>query len=93
MTKLVKYARANAGHDYPGAELSLSTWRAQDDARWFGANIPGSLQSVEFVNVTAGPDKRPSYSYEGDQGTPLVKTPEAGGRASLILSQRAAVMP
>jgi hypothetical protein len=37
---------------YPaGAVLALVTWNQRDDPHWFGARIPGSPQSVEFVQV------------------------------------------
>ena len=45
-------AAARAGVAYPaGAVLGLVTWRQREDPHWFGARIPGSVVSVEFVEV------------------------------------------
>ena len=39
---------------YPaGAVLALVTWIQRDDPHWFGARIPDSPQTVEFVQVAA----------------------------------------
>ncbi len=92
-----RYARANAGRDYPvGSLLSVITWSQQEDPRWFGGNIPAKVKSVEYVTVGAGADQRPSYAYQKYEGAPLEKTPEgpaANERVELLLAQRAAVMP
>ncbi len=94
----VRVARSG-GRDYPpGSVLSLVTWRKQDDDRWFGAGIPGQVNSVEFVMVTAGPNNQSSYSYERYEGSPLIKTSAVDGRsptvrAGYLLSRRASVMP
>jgi len=95
----VGYARAHPQHDYPpGSVLSLVTWTEQEDPRWFGARIPGAVNSVEFVTVGAPENGRPSYSYEKYEGTPLKKasseeSASSNERAEDLLSQRAAVMP
>lgn len=95
----VAYARTHSQHDYPaGAVLSLVTWTQQEDARWFGAKIPRTVKSVEFVTVGQAPNGRTSYSYQEYEGTPLKKVSTQEGsipddRANRLLSQRAAVMP
>jgi hypothetical protein len=95
----VQYARTSPQHDYPaGSVLSVVTWNQQEDARWFGGNIPATPKSVEFVVVGAAPDHHPSYSYQEYEGAPLRKVSGQDGttpseRASYLLSQRAAVMP
>lgn len=95
----VAYARSHAEHSYPpGAILSLVTWSQKQDSRWFGAQIPSRVQSVEFVFVTATPENLPHYAYELYTGSPLVKIsgdegPAPSDRAIYILSQRAAVLP
>ncbi len=38
-----------------GSELALVTWAQRDDPHWFGARIPDAPQSVEFIQVAAGP--------------------------------------
>jgi Cytochrome P460/Haem-binding domain len=46
---------------YPaGAVLALVTWVQRDDPHWFGARIPATPESVEFVKV-AGPGLRSNY--------------------------------
>lgn len=93
------YARTHAQHDYPsGSEISLVTWTQQDDPRWFGASIPKTVRSVEFVTVKASADGRISYSYEKYEGAPLKRSsdedsPAPSTRAAFLISQRAAVMP
>jgi hypothetical protein len=48
----VRYARINADRSYPaGSVLALVVWAQRDDPHWFGARIPSSVQSVEFVTV------------------------------------------
>jgi hypothetical protein len=93
----VQYARTNDQHTYPaGSILSVVTWKQQEDPRWFGARIPATVKSVEYVTVKSTPDQKTSWSYQLYEGTPLKKTLEQEGpndRASWILSQRAAVMP
>jgi len=95
----VQHARTNEPHNYPpGALLAAVTWKQQEDPRWFGARIPATAQSVEYVTVKSAPDGKPSYLYQLYTGTPLKETASAEGavpseRASWLLSQRAAVMP
>jgi hypothetical protein len=95
----VGYARTHVQHDYPaGSEISLVTWTTREDSRWFGANIPSQVKSVEFVAVSAGRNGDSQYSYEAYIGNPLKKTtaqpygtpPE---RIAYLFSNRAAVMP
>jgi hypothetical protein len=95
----VRYARGNAGPNYPeGSKLALVTWTQREDEHWFGAKIPSQAQSVEFVFVQGGGKNHPAYSCERYSGTPLVKesAPQdstSNERAAHLLSQRAAVMP
>jgi hypothetical protein len=95
----VQYARMHAEHNYPaGAVLSLVMWTQREDPRWFGARIPATVKSVEFVTVGTAVDGKPLYSYEEYGGTPLKKLSAGGGlisneRAAYLLSRRAAVMP
>lgn len=95
----VQYARTSALHDYPsGSVLSLVTWKQQEDPRWFGARIPATVESVEYVAIKTDADHRTSYTYQAYMGSPLKKTLDEQGaapnnRAAYLLSQRAAVMP
>jgi hypothetical protein len=93
----VEYARSHSQQDYPpGSVLSLVTWTQREDPRWFGANIPDRVKSVEFVTIGSGPNQ--TTSYEEYEGTPLKKMPApdlavAKERTAYLLSLRAAVMP
>ncbi|WP_394826068.1 cytochrome P460 family protein [Pendulispora albinea] len=90
----VKASRAGQMPYPPGADLSWVTWASQEDAHWFGAKIPGKVQSVERVRFeTAG--GQPSYDkYEGSPWTKHAVEPAAAAeRVAYIVRQRASVMP
>jgi hypothetical protein len=95
----VQYARRHTQTGYPaGSVLSMVTWSQQEDPRWFGARIPAAVKSVEFVDIEATPDGRPSYSYQNFEGTPLkrlldLSAQSSSERTAYLLSQRAALMP
>jgi len=78
-------AAARAGVVYPsGAVLGLVTWKEREDPHWFGARIPGSVVSVEFVEVGSGKDRE-------FVGTPRKEV--AGTGAKEIVGMKAAVAP
>jgi hypothetical protein len=95
----VSYARHHASHEYPaGSVLAIITWTQQEDPRWFGGKIPGSVRSVELVEVQAALDNEQTYLYSMYSGTPLRKSvfiaeKSPMGRAAYLLAQKAAVMP
>ena len=95
----IGHARTTPRTTWPsGAILSLVTWKQQEDERWFGAKIPATPQSVEFVMVGATPDQQAQYSYKKFQGQPLQQTladdgPTPNYRTAYLLSQPAAEMP
>lgn len=96
--RAVEHARTKGGSDYPpGAMLSMVTWTQQEDARWFGANIPAQPKSAEFVTAVLATDGRTTYTYQNFEGFPLQERPIPANRASeriaWLLSRRAAVMP
>jgi len=72
----MKAVRANnssaaTGMQYPeGAVLALVTWALRDDPHWFGARIPNTPQSVEFVQVS--PEGKPPL-YRIFQGSSLAE--------------------
>ena len=75
---------ARAGVAYPaGAVLGLVTWQQREDPHWFGARIPGSVVSVEFV-VAGGADRL-------FVGTPWREV--AGTSGKEIVGMKAAVAP
>ncbi len=78
---------------YPaGAVLALVTWAQRDDPHWFGARIPGSPQSVEFVQVAA-----PANHYQRFAGTGLAQNEPvaalAAQRMHFLLSLAPARLP
>ncbi len=93
----VQHSRMHSNSDYPpGSALSLVTWTQREDPRWFGANIPREVRSVEFLTRAAGDDRQPIYVYEKYEGSPLQRTLSEDGhstRATYLLSLRASVMP
>jgi hypothetical protein len=97
--KAVAHARHHASHEYPaGSVLAIITWSQQEDPRWFGGKIPGSIQSVEFLEVQAALDHEQTYLYSMYSRTPLRKSVSIAeksptGRAAYLLAQKAAVMP
>jgi Cytochrome P460 len=95
----VEYVRTNPKGDYPaGSQLALVTWTQQEDPRWFGAKIPASVKSVEFVTVEKPVDGHSIFAYKKFEGKPLKEmsqpaSKDLDGRISFIASQRAAVLP
>jgi len=53
-------------HYKGGSVLALVTWEQREDPHWFGARIPGALQSVELVSVDAAGSS--SYRIFNDVG-------------------------
>jgi len=95
----VSHARTTSPHIYPnGSILSLVTWTQREDPRYFGAKIPGRVQSVEFVSIQLAVNGQPAFAYQKFEGTPLKSVPGLPDafqteRTAYLLSQRAAVMP
>ncbi len=93
----VQYARTHGDEAYTGgAVLALVTWEERDDPHWFGAKIPSTVKSVEFVSVPSAGKQNPAYEIY--QGSPLEKVSLGdnaiiSARTEYVLSQRAAVMP
>lgn len=82
--------------DLAGGELfTLVTWKQQSDAHWFGANIPGDIQSVEVLKTNLNGDKVVlNYQrYEGKTLVPDSDTLNTRERIKFILDQRPSVMP
>jgi hypothetical protein len=94
----VAQANANDRIGYPpGSIVSLVTWKQKEDPRWFGAKVPGTVQSVEFVTV-AGSEGRTIYHYRRFEGSPSAQTSSSDGpapneRSVFLLSQSRSPMP
>jgi hypothetical protein len=85
---------ARAGQAAPsGAVLALVTWAQRDDPHWFGARIPGTPESVEFVEVTVAGQS----SYRRFAGTGLIEdygsASAAPQRATFMLGLEPASLP
>ena len=78
-----------------GEVFTLVTWKQQPDAHWYGANIPGDVQSVEVVKTSLnGVTVVIDYQrYEGK--TPVLNsdTLYKSERIKFMLDQRPSVMP
>ena len=77
---------------YPAnSVLALVTWEQRDDPHWFGARIPNTPSSVEFVEVG------PTTSYRRFAGTGLaevhVTDVSASERMSFVASLAPAQLP
>jgi mono/diheme cytochrome c family protein len=86
---------ASIAAKYPaGAVLALVTWNQRDDPHWFGARIPATPFSVEFIQVAASPN---ATSYRRFAGAGLIEerptSATAAQRASFILSLTPAQLP
>jgi len=94
----IMQARADDRPVYPrGSSVSLVIWKQKEDPRWFGAKVPASVQSVEFVTI-GGTSDHTRYSYRRFEGSPSVQTASADGaapneRSAFLLSQRLSPMP
>jgi hypothetical protein len=74
-----------------GETFALITWKKQADEHWFGANIPGDLQSVEMVKTTiAGATYQ---CYEGHYLVLSSDTAQNQQRIKYIFEQQPSVMP
>lgn len=80
----------------PGDVFALITWKQQPDDNWYGANIPGDLQSVEIVKTTTANNGAVNINYQRFQGKDLAidaDTLHQQERISFILNQQPSVTP
>ncbi|WP_158797535.1 cytochrome P460 family protein [Pedobacter sp. L105] len=80
----------------PGEVLALITWKQKDDDRWFGAKIPGKLQSMEMINTTAAPGAAATVTYKHYDGDQMALNPDTlvnQERIKYIFDQKPSVMP
>jgi hypothetical protein len=78
----------------PDAVLALVTWAQRDDPHWFGARIPDTPQSVEFVQAAIAGQ---TSGYRRFAGTGLTEdhpsSGEAAERTNLVLGLAPARLP
>jgi len=85
-------SKKNNGKTQPGEFFALITWKQQADKNWFGANIPGELQSVELLRIST----TNIINYMRYKGAGLVLDTDTlipKKRIAFILSQQPSVMP
>ena len=58
----------------PGSVLALVTWAQREDPHWFGARIPSTLFSVEFVEIPSS--DTPIYQAVSCSGLAIRLGPE-----------------
>ena len=78
-----------------GEVFTLITWKQQPDAHWFGANIPGDLQSVEVLETTLS-RSAVVINYKLYEGKNLALNKDSlhrSERIKFILDLKPSVMP
>ncbi|TDN36803.1 hypothetical protein E4631_21655 [Hymenobacter sp. UV11] len=89
-------ALEGAGAAQSGEVLALLTWRQQPDPNWFGARIPGALQSLELLRTGPAGAGRPAVTYQCFTGQNLAlraDTLHQQERIAYLLAQKLAVLP
>jgi hypothetical protein len=79
-----------------GENLTLVTWKQQEDDRWFGARIPGDLESVEVVKTANSTSGGTVVNYQKFEGHELAINPDTlhqQERIKYIFAQKPSVMP
>ena len=89
-------AQMGTGAAQPGEVLALLTWQQQADPNWFGARIPGALQSLELLRTSPGHAGHPAVMYQcftGKELTLRADTLHRQERITFLLAQKPAVLP
>jgi len=69
-----------------GAVLALVTWAQRDDPHWFGARIPSTPQTIEFVQVQSKGGRNSYRRFAGVELAPSsTETATEAARAKFIL--------
>jgi hypothetical protein len=92
----LKNAISGAADHTAGENLTLVTWKQQEDDRWFGAMIPGDLQSVEVIKTTKSNAGATLINYQKFESNKLILNPDTlheQERIKYIFAQQPAVMP
>ena len=89
-----KVRRSEAPEYTAGTVLALVTWAQRDDPHWFGARIPDSPRSVEFLQVGASGQANSYRRFAGTKLTEAHLAPDvAAQRASSVLKLAPAWLP
>jgi len=79
-----------------GEVYALVTWRQQEDPKWFGARIPGELQTVELIRTARAKGEDMVVSYRKFKGKKLALDPDTlqqQARITYIFGQKPSVTP
>ena len=79
-----------------GEMLALVTWQQKADENWFGANIPGKVNTIELIKTTAGNGGAPAVAYSSYNGKEFILSKDTANnqaRIKYIFSQQPSVMP
>lgn len=91
------FARSLQEKNYPDkAILYQVTWEQKADSLWYGANLPGSLKSVEVLKFQKNSDTTNNLEYIYYTGSPLRRSENPvnkNERIAYILKQRIALTP
>ena len=90
----LKTASDSTAHQ-PGETYALVTWKQKADGHWFGASIPGDLQTVTLLKTTGQPGAI-TFNNQKYTGKDLTQSADTSGNAAttaFILSERASIMP
>jgi hypothetical protein len=93
---LARQASLGSTAAQPGGVLALLTWQQQADPNWFGARIPGALQSLELLRTGPGAAGHPAVTYQCFTGKDLTlqaDTLHQQERIAYLLAQKPAVLP
>ncbi|HEY0174866.1 MAG TPA: cytochrome P460 family protein [Pedobacter sp.] len=80
----------------PGETLAMIIWKQQEDQRWFGAKIPGKIQSLEMIRTMPDAGNGTKVVYQRFEGPQLVLKSDTTGNAEsikYIFAQQPSVMP
>lgn len=76
--------------------LAFITWKQKEDEHWFGAKIPGDLQTLELIKTSKDVNGQLKVSYRRFEGSKLALSNDTTGNAQsikYIFAQKPSVMP
>ena len=92
----LKTAIAGTNKIVAGEVLALVTWKQKADENWFGANIPGAVNTIELIKTSAGSGGAPVVAYSLYKGKEFIlskDTTDNHARIKYIFDQQPSVMP
>lgn len=79
-----------------GEMLALVTWKQKADENWFGARIPGKLNTVELIKTATQNAGLPAIAYSLYKGKEFILSKDTTGnqtRIKYIFGLQPSVMP